>query len=222
MNTIKVSYDIREENRRLSEDLSVRFGAAGVRAIGLVGSPGSGKTTLLEYLLPRLSRTRRVAVIEGDVATDNDARRIRATGVDAVEINTLGACHLDSAMIEKALCSLKLNAYDMLVIENVGNLVCPVAFPLGESLRLAVISAAEGEDKPQKYPAAILNTNAVIITKTDIAPYVRCDPARMAYYAKEINPATRVFFCGMDPDGLYTCRSADGEDAQSLEELLLG
>lgn len=220
MKKVEIGRDVREENLQKAQRLREVFDKAGVRAVGLLGSPGSGKTTLLENILPRLASGKQVAVIEGDVATDNDTRRIRATGVEAVQINTGGACHLDTSMVERALEGLDLNRCELLLIENVGNLVCPVSFPVGESLRLAVISAAEGEDKPLKYPSAILRTDAVVITKTDLAPLVHVDPVRMAQYARQINPDVRVFFAGFDPQGEYVCRGEDG--AQSLEEYLLG
>lgn len=220
MSKIEVGRDIREENRRQSELLRERFAESRLRVVGLLGSPGAGKTTLLEGLLPGLAERRRVAVIEGDIATENDARRIRSLGVQAVQINTNGACHLDASMVERALADLTLSDYDLLFVENVGNLVCPVSFPLGESLRLAVISAAEGEDKPLKYPSAILHTDALIITKTDIARLTRVDPERMAAYARQINPDIRVFFTRFDEQGAFAAASADG--GESLEEYLLG
>ena len=203
MTKIEVSRDIREENRKLSEQLKARYAGLGLRVVGLLGSPGSGKTTLLEGLLPTLAKRKRTAVIEGDVATENDARRVRELGVTAVQINTNGACHLDVPMVERALESLTLPDFDLLLVENVGNLVCPVGFPLGETLRLAVISAAEGEDKPLKYPSAILKTDALVITKTDVAKLTRSDPERMAAYARQINPSIRVFLTGLDANGAF-------------------
>lgn len=201
MSTIQVARDIREENLRRSEQLSAQYQKYSLRVIGLLGSPGSGKTTLLENLLPRLMKDRRVAVIEGDIATDNDARRIMSTGAASVQITTEGACHLDASMVENALKKLPLDQLDLLMIENVGNLVCPVGFPLGEALRVAVISAAEGEDKPLKYPSSILRTDALVITKTDLAKYVHVDPVKMAENAKSINPNIRVFFSCLGEDG---------------------
>ena len=217
--TIEVEQDVRAENLHQSGHLREHFAHHGVRVIGLLGSPGSGKTTLLENILPALSKKMRVAVIEGDVATENDARRIRQLGVQAVQINTDGACHLDTAMVKKALEEIDLDAIDLLIIENVGNLVCPVGFPLGETLRLAVISAAEGEDKPLKYPSAVLHTDAMVVTKTDIAGFTRVDPGKMAEYARQINPDIQVFFSGFDKDGGWNGAAGDG---QSLADYLIG
>ncbi|MDD2214817.1 MAG: hydrogenase nickel incorporation protein HypB [Oscillospiraceae bacterium] len=211
---------VQEEDIKHSEQLKASFRAAGVRAVGLLGSPGSGKTTLLETLVPRLMKKRRVAVIEGDLATDNDARRIQAAGAPAVELNTDGACHLDASMVEKAFAQLPEPKPELLLIENVGNLVCPVDFPVGEELRLAVISAAEGEDKPLKYPAAVLRTEGVIISKTDLAPYVHVDPHKMAAYVKTMNPRSRVFFSHFDATGQLAIEAADG--GMNLEDWLIG
>ena len=219
MSTVKVEQDVRAENLRRAEGLRERYAREQVRVVGLLGSPGSGKTTLLEYLLPLLKQRCRVAVVEGDVATDHDAKRVEQTGVAAVQIETGGACHLDAAMVEGALGKLPLCDTDLLFIENVGNLVCPVGFPLGETLRIAVISAAEGEDKPLKYPSAVLRTDAVILTKTDLAPYVRVDPAKMAEYVRTINPKSRVFYSRFEGDGLCF-EAADG--GSPLLEYLLG
>lgn len=209
MSTVKVEQDVRAENLRRAEALRERYAREHVRVIGLLGSPGSGKTTLLEHLLPVLKQRCRVAVVEGDVATDHDAKRVEQTGVAAVQIETGGACHLDTAMVENAVDRLPLGETDLLFIENVGNLVCPVGFPLGETLRIAVISAAEGEDKPLKYPSAVLRTDAVILTKTDLAPYVRVDPAKMAEYVRAINPRSRIFYSRFEGDGLCF-EAADG------------
>ncbi len=212
MEKIDVSRDVREQNRMRSEALKRRFDGDGLYAVGLLGSPGSGKTTLLENVLPRIAKKGlKVAVIEGDLETDNDARRIAAIkGVKAVQINTLGACHLDADMVEKAYGEIDAAATDILIIENVGNLVCPVSFPVGERLRIAVISAAEGEDKPLKYPSAVLKTDALVITKTDIAKYVRVDVAAMAANARRIKPDLRIFFAGFEPGGQYVCADGDG------------
>lgn len=222
MKTLKIQKDIREENLRTAAALSELYKQHSLRVIGLLGAPGSGKTTLLENLLPRLMKRTRVAVIEGDLATDNDAKRIEKTGAQAVQINTNGACHLDAKMVGKALAGLDLDSLDLLFIENVGNLVCPVGFPLGEDLRVAVISTTEGEDKPLKYPSAILRTDALVITKTDIAGYVGVNPKKMAEYARGIHPDIRVFFSKRagGPDSALETVGEDG--TQTLEEYLLG
>ncbi len=220
MTQIQIGRDVRAENLQRSEALQARLNGLGLQVIGLLGSPGSGKTTLLENLLPALVKERRVAVIEGDVATENDAKRVRELGVTAVQIVTEGACHLDTGMVEKALGQLDLSAFDLLLIENVGNLVCPVSFPVGENKRVAVISAVEGEDKPLKYPSAILRTDALVITKTDMAALARVNPEQMAAYARQINPDIRVFFSGFAADGAWASRALDGEP--ELTSYLLG
>lgn len=220
MNQIAVARDVREENWKQSEALRERFEQHHLRVIGLLGSPGSGKTTLLENILPELTAARRVAVIEGDIATENDANRIRKLGVPAVQINTNGACHLDAGMVETALEKLNLADIDLLIVENVGNLVCPVGFPLGETLRLAVISTAEGEDKPLKYPSAALHTDAVIITKVDLAQYVHADANRMAANVRQIKPDAKIFFSGYTDSGAFHCISEDA--SRSLARYLLG
>jgi len=158
-----------------------------------MGSPGSGKTTLLENILPRLSEHLRTAVIEGDLATRNDALRIEKTGVTALQINTGGGCHLDAVMIENQLRNLDLDSLDLIIIENVGNLVCPASFDLGEDMRMVVLSVAEGEDKPVKYPTAFLKADTAVITKTDLVPYVNVDVDVMKKYIAGINPKVVVF-----------------------------
>lgn len=220
MKTLEIQKDIREAHRSASAGLSEIYKAHKLRVVGLLGAPGSGKTTLLEHLLPRLMLRARVAVIEGDLATDNDARRIERTGAPAVQINTNGACHLDARMLKKALNKLDLSSLDLLIIENVGNLVCPVGFPLGEDIRVAVISTTEGEDKPLKYPAAISRTDALVISKTDIAPHVGVDPGKMAEYARGINPNARVFFSGLTGGPASALEITDAEG--TLEAYLLG
>lgn len=215
MSTIAVQRDIREENRILAEELKALYKAKNVFAINIMGSPGAGKTTFMENILPSLAKRFRIAVIEGDIATDNDAKRMERAGINAVQINTDGACHLDSLMIKNALGRIDLDNVDLLIIENVGNLVCPVNFELGEQLRVVIISTAEGEDKPQKYPNAVLKTDAVIISKSDIAEYVGVDVYKMRHYINKINPKVRVFEAGIE-NGEYRC---DGFAGYLSEEM---
>ncbi len=215
MSTIEVKRDIREENRLLAEKLKALYKAKKVFVINIMGSPGAGKTTFMENILPSLAKRLRVAVIEGDIATDNDAKRMERAGINAVQINTDGACHLDSLMIKNMLGHIDLDSVDILIIENVGNLVCPVNFELGEQLRVVIISTAEGEDKPQKYPNAVLKTDALIISKTDIARYVGADINKMKCYINEINPKVHVFEAGIE-NGEYRC---DGFAEYLIEEI---
>lgn len=204
MSTIMVQKDIRDENLAVVCELKALYSAKKVFVINVMGSPGAGKTTFMENILPRLAKRFRIAVIEGDIATDNDAKRIERAGISAVQINTQGACHLDARMIKNIIERIDLDDVDVLIIENVGNLVCPVNFDLAEQFRIVIISAAEGEDKPLKYPNAILKTNAVIISKSDIAKYVNVDIDSMKRYINEINPKALVFESGIDA-GEYRC-----------------
>ncbi len=146
--------------------------AAGVLAINLMSAPGSGKTSLLEATIEALAGEFRIAVIEGDLETENDARRIRAHGVPAVQITTGSACHLDAHMVHDALHEIAFDRIDLLFIENVGNLVCPASFDLGQHRDVVLLSVTEGDDKPAKYPVMFRKADAVLITKTDLAPYI--------------------------------------------------
>ena len=164
-----------------------------VLAVNLISAPGAGKTTLLEGWIPRVQERVSVGVIEGDIATTLDAQRIAACGVAAVQINTHGACHLDADMIARALAGLDLAALDCLVIENVGNLVCPAEFDLGEALRVILLSTTEGADKPAKYPASFRRADAIILNKVDLLPYVNFDLKQFHAALRELNPGAPVF-----------------------------
>jgi len=157
-----------------------------------MSSPGAGKTTLLEQTLRGLSRDLNMAVIEGDVQTSNDAQRIAATGAQAIQINTDGACHLDSSMVQEAVKQTDLNALDILFIENVGNLVCPAAFNVGEDFKVTVLSLPEGDDKPEKYPSMFARSKLLLINKIDLLPYLEFDLDRAAKAARAINPEIEV------------------------------
>ncbi len=179
------------KNEAVAAELGVAFRQLGLFVVDLIGSPGAGKTRLLEAMAPRLRG--HAAVIEGDIQTDRDTRRIEKAGLPACQINTQGACHLDAAMVRDAAATLTLDGLRYLFIENVGNLVCPAGFALGEHMKVAVVSVTEGDDKPAKYPAAIRRSAAMVLTKTDLLPHVDCDVARMEREAKEINPELAVF-----------------------------
>lgn len=165
----------------------------GIITINLMGSPGAGKTSLLESMLSLLRDDLRVAVIEGDLFTSKDAERIAAQGIPAVQINTRGACHLDGSMIEGALAQLPLEETDLLIIENIGNLVCPAEFDLGEDFRISLLSVTEGEDKIPKYPLMFKDTGAVVLNKMDLMPYVDFDIAAFYHDLKLLNPKAAVF-----------------------------
>jgi len=181
-------------NEQIAGEIRSVLGARGIKCMNLIGSPGSGKTSLLEALFREAKDTVRAAVIEGDVKTDNDMRRIAALGVPSVQIQTDGACHLNAEQIKRELGNLPLDGIDLLVIENVGNLICPVAYDLGEDNRVIVISITEGEDKPLKYPSAFVSADTVVITKTDLTPYMDVDPDTLKTNALSVNPRLDVFF----------------------------
>ncbi|MGA2060295.1 MAG: hydrogenase nickel incorporation protein HypB [Thermoguttaceae bacterium] len=180
-------------NDQLAADNRAKLDAAGVFCVNVVGSPGSGKTTLLEALFAELGGHLNPAVIEGDIAGSIDAQRMEAIGVPVVQINTDGACHLDAAMVASAVGELDLANIDLLMIENVGNLVCTAGFDLGERLRIVVLSTPEGDDKAQKYPAIFQGSDALFITKTDLTPHLNFNAARIAADMKRLAPAAPVF-----------------------------
>jgi len=175
---------IAEENRRF-------FRGKGLFVLNLIGSPGCGKTSLLEKTLERVAP--RAAVVEGDIKTTLDADRIRRTGAQATQIETGGACHLDAAMVARAIQGLNLDAVEFLFIENVGNLVCPSSVDLGEDMKVAIISVPEGDEKPAKYPALFVRASAVVINKIDLLPYVDYSVARAAGDCRKLNPNVEVF-----------------------------
>lgn len=177
--TVAVLRSLLEENDRLAAHNREHFAAHGVLAINLMSAPGSGKTSLLERTIEAFAGQLAMAVIEGDLATENDARRIRAKGVPAVQITTGSACHLDARMVHEALHGLALAGLDVLFIENVGNLVCPASFDLGQHLDVALLSVPEGDDKPQKYPVMFRTADALVLSKCDLLPVlVEFDPQR--------------------------------------------
>src|SRR5690606_24286832 len=169
---LEVRTRILKDNDQVARALRSRFDAAGVFVVSLVSSPGSGKTTFLRETLGRLSRTHRVAALVGDLATENDARRLAESGAPVRQIVTGTVCHLEANMVESALGDWRLEELDYLFIENVGNLVCPSSYDLGEHLRLVLLSTTEGEDKPLKYPTIFNTADVAIITKSDLAEAV--------------------------------------------------
>ena len=161
--------------------------------VNLISSPGSGKTTLLVKTVEYLKEEFRCAVIEGDQQTSNDAKRIAETGVPVVQINTNSSCHINAAQIREAMASLPVEDLDLLIIENVGNLVCPAEFDLGENKKIAIMSVCEGEDKPIKYPLLFSLSDLLVLTKIDLLPYLRFDMEMCKQYAQNINPNISIF-----------------------------
>jgi len=183
-----VETDILAKNDHLAHANRALFRRKGVFALNLVSSPGSGKTTILERTLGELAATINCGVIEGDQQTDNDAVRIAATGVPAVQVNTGAGCHLDAHMVRHAAENFDLDHLELLFIENVGNLVCPAAFDLGEHHKVVVLSVTEGEDKPLKYPQMFRAAGLLLINKTDLLPHLDFDLEKCREMARRVNP----------------------------------
>jgi hydrogenase nickel incorporation protein HypB len=189
---VRIEQDILAKNDAYAAENRNRLSEAGVFAINLISSPGSGKTTLLVKTVEMLMSRLPVAVIEGDQETSIDAERIRATGVPTVQINTGRGCHLDAHMVGHALDDLPLMRSSILFIENVGNLVCPAGFALGEADKVAILSVTEGDDKPLKYPDAFAAASTMLLSKIDLLPHVDFDVRRCVEHARSINPALEV------------------------------
>jgi hydrogenase nickel incorporation protein HypB len=193
---IEVVTKVMEANDRIAEQNRRRFAEAGVLAIDLIGSPGAGKTALIEATVPRLAAELRMGVVVGDIATTRDADRIAALGIPVVQITTEsfgGACHLEAGTVAQSLEKLPLERIDVLFVENVGNLVCPAEFDLGQNERVVVLSVTEGEDKPLKYPLAFREAGALIVSKADLLPHLQFDLESLQQNAVRINPQLRIF-----------------------------
>ena len=190
---VEVRAKVMKQNDLLARALRERFQRDATCVVGLVSSPGSGKTAFLEKLLAGLSRNYRVAALVGDLATENEAARLHRATPNVRQITTGTICHLDAQMIEKALEEWKLDAPDFLFIENVGNLVCPSSYDLGEELRFVLLSATEGEDKPLKYPTIFNSSDVAIITKVDMAEAAEFDVAMARHNIESVRPGMRIF-----------------------------
>jgi hydrogenase nickel incorporation protein HypB len=202
MSVVTIERKVLEKNdtfAAVNRDALVRHG---VFTINMVSSPGAGKTALLERTLAHLDGRLRLAVVEGDVQTDLDAQRVAKYGVPVVQIVTNGGCHLEARLVQDALAQLDLAATDVLVIENVGNLVCPANFDLGEDLKVVVLSVTEGDDKPLKYPAMFQRAAVLVINKIDLVPYVDADVAAIRRHARLANPGLQIFET--------SCRTGEG------------
>ncbi len=202
---ISVVRNVLEANEQVAAELREVFNKHNILVLNLISSPGAGKTSVLERTLTDLKGEFTMAVIEGDLQTDNDARRVAATGAKAVQINTDGGCHLDSKMIRDTLASFDLESIDILFIENVGNLVCPVEFDCGEHAKVALLSVTEGDDKPEKYPLLFNLSQAMILNKIDLLPYVDFDVARAREFSTKLNKDLPIFE--------LSCRNGEGLDA---------
>ncbi|MBP1648135.1 MAG: hypB [Bacteroidetes bacterium] len=193
MNVITVERKILEKNDEIASKNRRAFSEHGIFTVNIVSSPGAGKTSILEQTIERLKGRVSLAVIEGDVQTDLDARRVAKYGVPAVQIVTRGGCHLEAGLVHEALQNIDLSTIQLLVIENVGNLVCPANYDLGEAVKVVVASTTEGDDKPLKYPAMFRNASVLIINKIDLLPYLKADLSTLRKNALSINPSLAVF-----------------------------
>jgi len=203
---IPVVENILSANDKLAEENSARINAAGVFSINLMASPGAGKTSLIEKTLPLLKDKLRVAVVDGDIATSLDADRAAAAGAQAsIQVNTGGECHLDAVMLHGALNQLDLKQFDLLMVENVGNLVCPAEFRLGTHKSVLIASVPEGADKPYKYPGMYRGVDALIINKIDLLPYIDFDMDFFRRGVEALNPSVITF--------PLSCRTGEGMDA---------
>ena len=202
---ISVVEKILSANDRLAQENRTRIDSAGVFSINIMASPGAGKTLLIEQTIRALQSKLRIGMINGDIATSLDADRAAAAGAQAVQINTGGECHLDAIMLQEALLRMDLSTIDLLIVENVGNLICPASFMLGTHKNVLIASIPEGDDKPYKYPGMYRGTDAVVINKIDLLPYVSF---HMDYFQKGIevlNPGVVQF--------QLSCRTGEGLDA---------
>ena len=203
--TVTIEQNILAANDTFAQNVRAMLTQHGIRTLNLMSSPGAGKTTLLEQTVLHLHGRLRLGVIEGDIQTSEDAERIAAVGAQAVQINTQGNCHLEAHMIQRALPALDLDTLDLLVIENVGNLVCPADWQLGEDIKVVVTSTTEGDEKPAKYPHIFAVSDVLIINKLDLLPYVDYDIERVRRQARAVNPHIRIFE--------VSCRTGEGLDA---------
>jgi hydrogenase nickel incorporation protein HypB len=192
MERVALERKVLSENDRVAAELRARFQEHGILCLNIISSPGSGKTSLLESTLGSLPCHDRVAVLTGDIQTDNDAARLRRFHFPVKQITTGGTCHLDARMIERHLADWRLEDLDVLFIENVGNLVCPSSYDLGEAAKIVLLSVTEGEDKPLKYPSIFFKSDLLILTKTDLLPYVPFDIEAAAENARRIHPGIEI------------------------------
>ena len=199
---VKVVSHILEANDRIAAENKKLFKESGVYVINLMSAPGAGKTSLIEKTIQEISANLKIGVIEGDIAGSDDARRIANLHIPVVQINTGGACHLDANMISEVLDDLPLNNLDLLIIENVGNLVCPAEFKVGENIKVMLLSIAEGDDKPLKYPLMFQESSALILNKIDLLPYTNASIDKIRKNSLSLNPKLKIFE--------VSCRTGEG------------
>jgi hydrogenase nickel incorporation protein HypB len=204
---ITVVKNILEANERIAEENRKLFQEKHVTVINLMSSPGAGKTSLLERTIDTLGNRIRIGVVEGDIESTQDAERISKKGVQVVQINTGGACHLDGNMVRDALPAFDLSKLDLLMVENVGNLVCPAEFNMGEDHKVMILSVAEGDDKPAKYPLMFHESSVLLINKVDLLPYVDCSVERIKEVSLGIHPKLEIFE--------ISCKTGEGIDRWS-------
>jgi hydrogenase nickel incorporation protein HypB len=192
MNRVPFEKKVLSENDRIAAELRERFREHGILCLNLISSPGSGKTSLLERTLETLPKSERVVVLTGDIQTENDAARLRRFGFPTKQITTGGTCHLDARMIERHLADWRLEDIDLLLIENVGNLVCPASYDLGEAAKIVILSVTEGEDKPLKYPSIFFKSGLLVLNKIDLLPYVPFDIAAAEENARRVHPGMEI------------------------------
>ena len=192
MSRVPLERKVLSENDRIAAELRARFLEHRILCLNLISSPGAGKTALLERTLEALPSSARVAVLTGDIQTDNDAKRLARFGFPVRQITTSGACHLDARMVERALAEWRLSDFDLLLIENVGNLVCPASYDLGEAKKLVLLSVTEGEDKPLKYPAIFFKAELLVLNKVDLLPYVPFNIALARENARRVHPGIEI------------------------------
>ena len=193
MSRLTIERKVLEKNDAIADDLRKSLKENKIFSINLVSSPGSGKTSLVEKTVANSSAKIKIAVIEGDVQTDLDAQRVEAFDIPVVQIVTNGGCHLEAGLVRDAYKQIDCKAVELLIIENVGNLVCPAGYDLGEDLKVVIVSTTEGDDKPLKYPAMFRNSGVLIINKIDLVPYTGCSLERLKANALAINPSLKVF-----------------------------
>jgi len=189
---VPIERKVLSENGRIAAELRARFQERGTVCLNLISSPGAGKTSLLERTLEGMNRDERIAVLTGDIQTDNDAQRLARFGFPVRQITTGGTCHLDARMIARALAEWSLADPELLLIENVGNLVCPSSYDLGEAAKIVLLSVTEGDDKPLKYPSIFFKAELLVLNKVDLLPYVPFDMSRARKNALRINPRIEI------------------------------